>query len=253
MWSSTLRKSSKDAALLAEPARPGNKPRTIEDFRRVRASRRVIGFAGGSSAFQRSCERRERRIQTDRCKRCDAWKRSVSGWMALHWQLKWLLHACVRCTSANCCRLLEERFRILTGGNRSALPRHQTMRALIDWSHDLLSPQEQTLFRRLSVFNDGWSLEAASAVCADETLESWNVLDAPRRARRKIAGGRGSGSFIPRYRFLESTRHYAVEKLIGRGGARSIARRAHAVFHAVRATAGAAMELRRRRAIGRKR
>lgn len=63
---------------------------------------------------------------------------------------------------------LDDRFRLLTGGSRTALPRQQTLRALIDWSYDLLTPQEQTLLRRLSVFAGGWTLEAAEAVCADE-------------------------------------------------------------------------------------
>jgi class 3 adenylate cyclase len=62
---------------------------------------------------------------------------------------------------------LDDRFRLLTGGSRTALPRQQTLRALIDWSYDLLSPEEQTLLRRLSVFAGGWTLEAAEAVCAD--------------------------------------------------------------------------------------
>ena len=62
---------------------------------------------------------------------------------------------------------LDNRFRLLTGGSRTALPRQQTLRAMIDWSYDLLSAEEQTLLRRLSVFAGGWTLEAAEAVCAD--------------------------------------------------------------------------------------
>src|SRR5204863_5915271 len=62
---------------------------------------------------------------------------------------------------------LDDRFRLLTGGSRTALPRQQTLRALIDWSYDLLSESEQTLLRRLSVFAGGWVLEAAEAVCSD--------------------------------------------------------------------------------------
>jgi predicted ATPase len=62
---------------------------------------------------------------------------------------------------------MDDRFRLLTGGSRTALPRQQTLRAMIDWSYDLLSPEEQTLLRRLSVFAGGWTLEAAEAVCAD--------------------------------------------------------------------------------------
>src|SRR5205085_6848337 len=63
---------------------------------------------------------------------------------------------------------LDQRFSLLTAGSRTALPRQQTLRALIDWSYDLLSPEERALFRRLSVFSGGWSLEAAEAVCGGE-------------------------------------------------------------------------------------
>jgi class 3 adenylate cyclase len=63
---------------------------------------------------------------------------------------------------------LDDRFRLLTGGSRTALPRQQTLRAMIDWSYDLLSPKEQALLQRLSVFAGGWTLESAEKVCADE-------------------------------------------------------------------------------------
>lgn len=63
---------------------------------------------------------------------------------------------------------LDDRFRLLTGGSRTALPRQQTLRAMIDWSYDLLTPKEQTLLRRLAVFAGGWTLEAAEKVCADD-------------------------------------------------------------------------------------
>src|SRR5206468_12224580 len=62
---------------------------------------------------------------------------------------------------------LDDMFRLLTSGSRTALPRQQTLRALIDWSYDLLSPSEKALLRRLAVFAGGWTLEAAEAVCAD--------------------------------------------------------------------------------------
>ena len=67
-------------------------------------------------------------------------------------------------------------FRLLTGGSRTALPRHQTLRALIDWSYDLLTAPEQTLLRRLSVFAGGWTLEAAEAVGAGEGIEQDEVV-----------------------------------------------------------------------------
>lgn len=63
---------------------------------------------------------------------------------------------------------LQDRFRLLTGGSRTALPRQQTLRAAIDWSYALLSDQEKTLLRRLSVFSGGWTLEAAEKVCSDD-------------------------------------------------------------------------------------
>ena len=63
---------------------------------------------------------------------------------------------------------LDDRFRLMTGGSRTALPRQQTLRAMIDWSYDLLSPKEQALLQRLSVFAGGWTLESAEKVCADD-------------------------------------------------------------------------------------
>ncbi len=72
---------------------------------------------------------------------------------------------------------LDDRFRFLTGGSRSALPRQQTLRALIDWSFDLLTLPEQTMLARLAVFAGGWTLEAAEAVTAGDGIEEWEVLD----------------------------------------------------------------------------
>jgi predicted ATPase/class 3 adenylate cyclase/Tfp pilus assembly protein PilF len=74
-------------------------------------------------------------------------------------------------------RKLDQRFRLLTGGSRTALPRQQTLRALIDWSYDLLNEAEKALVCRLSVFMGGWTLEAAEAVCPGEPVEEWEVLD----------------------------------------------------------------------------
>jgi predicted ATPase len=83
---------------------------------------------------------------------------------------------------------LQDRFRLLTGGDRTALPRQQTLRALIDWSYDLLDEQERTLLRRLSVFRGGWTLDAAEAVCADAGVEC-RVLS--------VEGENGSGAPTP--------------------------------------------------------
>ena len=72
---------------------------------------------------------------------------------------------------------LDSRFRLLTGGARNTLPRQQTLRALIDWSYDLLTEPEKTLLCRLSVFAGGWTLAAAEAVCEGDGVEEWEVLD----------------------------------------------------------------------------
>jgi predicted ATPase/class 3 adenylate cyclase len=131
---------------------------------------------------------------------------------------------------------LDERFRILTGGNRTALPRQQTMRALIDWSYDLLSPQEQTLLRRVAVFSGGWTLDAATAVCADDELQSWDLLDLltslvdKSLVTAELNDALVSGTKL-RYRLLESTRQYAAEKLAGSGEREQLKRR-HAAYFA---------------------
>ncbi|HEV2012666.1 MAG TPA: adenylate/guanylate cyclase domain-containing protein [Candidatus Dormibacteraeota bacterium] len=72
---------------------------------------------------------------------------------------------------------LDDRFRLLTGGSRTVLARQQTLRALIDWSYDLLTDMERTLLRRLSIFVGGWTLEAAEAICAGEGIEREAVLE----------------------------------------------------------------------------
>ena len=72
---------------------------------------------------------------------------------------------------------LNERFNILTGGSRTALPRQKTLGALIDWSYDLLTPQEQLLFNRVGIFAGGFSLDAVTAVCSGEDLDEIEILD----------------------------------------------------------------------------
>ena len=131
---------------------------------------------------------------------------------------------------------LDERFRILTGGSRTALPRQQTMRALIDWSYDLLAPAEQALLRRVSVFSGGWTLDAASAICTDDEVQAWDVLDQLTSLVDKslvvaeINDALTGGSKL-RYRLLESTRQYAAEKLAA-SGERDRLRRRHAEYFA---------------------
>src|SRR5207244_5682125 len=80
---------------------------------------------------------------------------------------------------------LDDRFRLLTGSSRISVPRHQTLRQTIDWSHDLLGDDERAVFRRLAVFVGGASVEAAAAVCAGATVDPDTVLDVPSRLARK--------------------------------------------------------------------
>ncbi len=112
---------------------------------------------------------------------------------------------------------LDERFRILTGGSRDALSRQQTLRALIDWSHDLLDERERTLFRRLGIFVNGFTLEAAAAVGSGDDLDEYDVFDALASLLEKsLVLAEPHGDTL-RYRFLESTRLYALEKLAAAG------------------------------------
>ena len=110
---------------------------------------------------------------------------------------------------------LNDRFRLLTGGDRTALKRQQTLRALIDWSHDLLTPPERALFRRLSVFAGGWTLDAAEAVAAGGDVDEADVLDLLTRLIEKSLVAPEADS--TRYRFLETIRQYADEQL-GKSG-----------------------------------
>jgi predicted ATPase/class 3 adenylate cyclase len=107
---------------------------------------------------------------------------------------------------------LDDRFRLLTGGSRTALPRQQTLRALIDWSYSLLAPEEQQLLRRLAVFTGGWTLEAAETVCAGEGIEPYDVLDLLARLVDKSLVLLVEEEGAVRYRRLETIRQYAREK-----------------------------------------
>lgn len=102
---------------------------------------------------------------------------------------------------------LDDRFRLLTGGNRTALEHQQTLRATLDWSYNLLSDAEKVLLCRLSVFVGGWTLEAAEQVCSEERSD-FDVLDLLTRLTEKsLVALTGS-----RYHMLETTRQYALEK-----------------------------------------
>ncbi len=127
---------------------------------------------------------------------------------------------------------LDNQFRLLTGGSRTALPRQQTLRALIDWSYNLLTEPECVLFRRLAVFAGGWTLEAAEQVASDDVRPTMDEIDShpPSAVLRPddvldlldslvnkslvIAEPRDGGT---RFRFLETIRQYARDKLLESG------------------------------------
>ncbi|MBV8639624.1 MAG: hypothetical protein JO322_16210 [Candidatus Eremiobacteraeota bacterium] len=109
---------------------------------------------------------------------------------------------------------LNERFRVLAGGDRNALPRQQTMRALIDWSYDLLSDRERRFFRRLSIFSGGFTLEMAGKVCCGAGIDELDILDLVQSLLDKSLIQAEASADVMRYRLLESTRDYAREKLI---------------------------------------
>lgn len=108
---------------------------------------------------------------------------------------------------------LDDRFRLLTGGSRAALPRHQTLRATLDWSYVLLSEVEKILLRRLSVFVGGWTLEAVESVCSSDGLEEWEVLDVLTGLADKSLVTVNNVQGEIRYHFMETMRQYAAEEL----------------------------------------
>jgi non-specific serine/threonine protein kinase len=112
---------------------------------------------------------------------------------------------------------LDDRFRLLTGGSRTALPRQQTLRALIDWSYDLLSTAEQALLRRLAVFAGGWTLEAAEAVCTGEAVGEGEVLDLLGRLVDKSLVLVEAPAGAVRHRLPETVRQYARDRLVEAG------------------------------------
>jgi non-specific serine/threonine protein kinase len=114
---------------------------------------------------------------------------------------------------------LDDRFRLLTGGPRTVLPRQQTLRAAIDWSYDLLSEAERVLLRRLAVFQGGWTLEAAEAICAGDGLARGAILDGLTGLVEKSQVYLEEAEGEMRYRLLETVQQYASEQLDAAGDA----------------------------------
>jgi len=118
---------------------------------------------------------------------------------------------------------LSNRFRLLVTGDQTVLPRQRTLRALIDWSYDLLTEAERKLFQRLSVFAGGWTLEAAEAVCAEGDLRQDDILDLLTQLVEKSLVVMQIGG--ERYRMLDTVRHYAQEKSTESGQAMAVQHR----------------------------
>ena len=120
---------------------------------------------------------------------------------------------------------LDDRFNLLTGGSRIAVPRHQTLRATIDWSYDLLTQPERAVLRRLSTFAGGSSIEAAEAVCAGDPVESFEVLDLLARLVDRSLVVPEPSADETRFTMLETVREYARERLVESGEADDVRRR----------------------------
>ena len=108
---------------------------------------------------------------------------------------------------------LDDRFQLLTGGSRAALPRHQTLRAALDWSYGLLSDAEQLMLGRVSTFAGGWTLDAAEAVCAGDGVEAYRVLDVLTQLVDKSLVQMEASGGEARYRLFETVRQYGQDRL----------------------------------------
>jgi predicted ATPase len=125
---------------------------------------------------------------------------------------------------------LDDRFRLLTGGSKTALPRHQTLRATVQWSYDQLADEERELLQRLAVFAGGWTLESGTAVAA-ESADEFEILDRlTRLVDKSLVVVELEGGGQPRYRMLETVRQYAEERL-SESGAGAAARSRHLDFY----------------------
>jgi predicted ATPase len=123
---------------------------------------------------------------------------------------------------------LDDRFRLLTSGSRTALPRHRTLRTVVDWSWELLTDAERMVLRRLSVFSGSASLEAAERVCAGDGVEQEEALELLTALTEKsLLLTEGNGA--PRYRMLGTIKEYAADRLT-EAGESDLARQAHLAY-----------------------
>jgi predicted ATPase/DNA-binding SARP family transcriptional activator/DNA-binding CsgD family transcriptional regulator len=126
---------------------------------------------------------------------------------------------------------LEDSLKVLTRGERTAEPRHQSLRVTLEWSHELLSEAERVLFRRLSVFAGGWTLEAAEEVCSGEDIEQDDVLDVlSELVERSLVVTEAGQEEVPHFRMLEPIRQYGQERLEESGESEALRSR-HAGYY----------------------
>ncbi len=126
---------------------------------------------------------------------------------------------------------LDDTFRFLTGGLRTALPRQQTLKATMDWSWELLSEAERAVLRRLSVFAGGWTLEAAESICAGDSLDELEILDLlSQLVSKSLVVWSEQGE--PRYQLLETIRQYAHARLAENAADEANVRQRHAQYYA---------------------
>jgi predicted ATPase/DNA-binding winged helix-turn-helix (wHTH) protein len=124
---------------------------------------------------------------------------------------------------------LDDRFGVLTKGRRTALPRHQTLRAAMDWSYDLLPEIEQVVFRRLGVFRGSFTMKGAAVVAGDERIKAATVIESVANLAGKSLVTTDISGDVTYHRLLDTTRSYALDKLTDSGDAEQTARR-HAEF-----------------------
>jgi predicted ATPase/DNA-binding winged helix-turn-helix (wHTH) protein len=136
---------------------------------------------------------------------------------------------------------LDARFKLLTGGSRATLRRHQTLRAALEWSHNLLNEGEKAVFRRLGVFAGGFTVELAQAVAGDGQLDEWAVLDHLSALVDKSLVVADAGD-SPRYRLLESARAFALEQLAAGETADTLRRHALAMRNFLERADGANLD-----------
>jgi predicted ATPase len=126
---------------------------------------------------------------------------------------------------------IDDRFRLLTGGSRTALPRQQTLRAVVDWSYELLEDDERTTFDRMSVFAESFTLRAAEAVCGDERLDPADVADILAHLIDKSLVQPMHSGLTARYQLLQTLQQYGRERLAGSGDAAATRDRHARYYH----------------------